>query len=110
MGLLLFLSSELYSQDNSPQNERTLNALQTQTIISPEIHPDNKVTFRIFAPKSASVVLNGDWKNDGESNVNLNKNASGLWSITIGPLKPELYGYTFNVDGLTVIDPSIHTH
>ncbi|MEI8098614.1 MAG: alpha/beta hydrolase-fold protein [Sediminibacterium sp.] len=106
MGLLLLLSSELYSQYNPPQNERTLNALQNQTIVSPEIHSDNKVTFRIFAPKSETVVLIGDWKSDGESRVNLNKNTTGVWSITIGPLKPELYGYAFNVDGVTVIDPS----
>ncbi len=37
---------------------------------------------------------------------NLVRNDTGLWVTTLGPLQPEFYGYTFIVDGVTVLDPS----
>ena len=33
------------------------------------------------------------------------RDEEGLWTVTIGPLKPELYTYAFLVDGLRIIDP-----
>jgi enterochelin esterase family protein len=36
---------------------------------------------------------------------NLVKNDTGLWSVTLGPLSPEFYGYTFTVDGVKTLDP-----
>jgi hypothetical protein len=30
--------------------------------------------------------------------------ANGVWSVTLGPLEPEIYSYGFNVDGMTVND------
>jgi enterochelin esterase family protein len=70
---------------------------------SPEIHSDNTVTFRLMAPKASEVVLNGDWP--GGMNVAMTKDEQGVWSVTVGPLKPELWGYTFSVDGVRTLDP-----
>lgn len=70
---------------------------------SPEILPDNRVTFRLMAPNANQVVLNGDWP--GGMNVAMTKDEQGLWSVTVGPLKPELWGYTFSVDGVRTLDP-----
>jgi enterochelin esterase family protein len=36
----------------------------------------------------------------------LTKDTGGVWSLTVGPLAPELYSYTFMVDGVRTIDPS----
>jgi enterochelin esterase family protein len=36
----------------------------------------------------------------------MKKDDQGLWSVTIGPLKPEFYTYTFLVDGVQALDPS----
>ena len=33
------------------------------------------------------------------------KNADKVWEVTLGPLTPELYSYTFSVDGVVVADP-----
>ena len=33
----------------------------SQNIISPEIHPDNTVTFRFMAPKAIKVQVTGDF-------------------------------------------------
>ncbi len=74
-------------------------------IVSPEIAKDNSVTFRILAPKAESVSLRGNWMGFGQS-IPMVKGDTGLWTLTIDPLSPELYGYTFDVDGVTTLDPS----
>jgi enterochelin esterase family protein len=77
-------------------------AVRQPPVISPEIHADRTVTFRLRAPNAALVKMWGDW--DGKGN-DLTKDASGVWSLTLGPLAPSLYAYSFNVDGLTISDP-----
>ncbi len=76
---------------------------QGPRIVSPEIHPDKRVTFRLSAPKAAEVLLNGNW--DQGTNIKMAKDEAGVWSVTIGPLGEQLWGYSFNVDGLKVLDP-----
>jgi len=70
---------------------------------SPQVQPDGRVTINLMAPKAAEVVLNGDWP--GGQNVAMTKNAEGVWSVTVGPLEPEMWGYTFSVDGVRTLDP-----
>ncbi|MCU1291184.1 MAG: putative esterase [Bryobacterales bacterium] len=36
----------------------------------------------------------------------MQKDESGVWSITTGALAPDLYGYSFDADGLHLLDPS----
>ncbi len=71
--------------------------------VSPEILSDRRVTFRLLAPKASEVTLNGSW--EGGKNIVLTKDGSGLWTVTVGPLAPQLWGYSFNVDGVKVLDP-----
>jgi enterochelin esterase-like enzyme len=71
---------------------------------SPDIHPDRTVTFRLMAPKAAEVTLNGSW--DGGTNLKMTKDEAGIWSTTIGPLAPQLWGYWFMVDGVKALDPN----
>jgi enterochelin esterase-like enzyme len=71
--------------------------------VSPEIHPDRTVTFRLSAPKASEVTLNGTW--DGARDLKLAKDDSGVWSVTLGPLGAQLWGYSFSVDGVKVLDP-----
>ncbi len=70
---------------------------------SPEVFDDRRVTFRLSAPKATEVVLNGDWP--GGRNIQMIKDDKGLWSVTVGPLDPELWGYTYSIDGVRTIDP-----
>ena len=35
----------------------------------------------------------------------LTKGENGVWELTVGPLVPGAYRYTFNVDGVTVLNP-----
>ncbi|MEY3895450.1 MAG: hypothetical protein RLZZ214_969 [Verrucomicrobiota bacterium] len=71
-------------------------------LVSPEIHPDRTVTFRLKAPAATVVNVWGDWDGKGHE---LTKDAAGIWSITLGPLPPNLYAYSFKLDGLTLADP-----
>jgi len=76
------------------------------TLKSVEVLPDHRVVFRIYAPKAASVTLSGDWVTQGRGAAGpLEKDQQGVWSITVGPLVPDFYAYTFNVDGVRTIDP-----
>lgn len=76
--------------------------------VSPEVHPDGKVTFRLQAPKAEKVVLNsGEMQPTLKtSSTELTRGDNGLWSVTVGPLAPGIYDYTFNVDGVSMTDPS----
>src|SRR5207248_2160753 len=69
-----------------------------------EIHPDRTVTFRLLVPKAAEVTLNGSW--DNGINLKMTKDDAGVWSTTIGPLAPQLWGYWFMVDGVKALDPN----
>ncbi len=73
---------------------------------SPEILPDNRVIFRLYAPKANEVLVTGDWPIGSTSTESMIKGDTGLWTITIGPLQPEYYGYKFIIDGAPVLDPN----
>jgi enterochelin esterase family protein len=73
---------------------------QARPAVSPEVHPDRRVTFRLRAPRASAVAL----LLGGRQPQPLTKDAAGLWSITIGPVEPDLYSYVFTVDGLRTLD------
>src|SRR5262245_56285416 len=64
-------------------------------LVSPEVHPDKKVTFRIYAPKASEVTLRGDWMTGPA--LKLDKDDKGVWSASAGPLTPDFYSYSFTV-------------
>ena len=75
-------------------------------LVSPELHHDGKVTFKLFAPKASQVVVTGEWQIGFGATEAMAKNDTGLWTITVGPLQPELYGYNYLIDGVTATDPN----
>src|SRR5205823_5074167 len=79
------------------------SARQSPAIVSPEVTADHHVTFRLLAPKANEVILNGEFMS---GNKTLQKAENGLWSLTVGPLEPEIYNYNFTIDGVRTIDPN----
>ncbi len=71
-------------------------------LVSPEIHADRTVTFRWLAPNARDVALGAEL--DGTAHP-MTKDAAGVWSVTVGPLAPEIYAYTFTADGIVSLDP-----
>src|ERR1700747_427281 len=72
-------------------------------VVSPEVHADNRVTFRFRAPnaKEVALALEGTPKD-----LAMQKDEQGVWSVTTEPLAPDFYGYAFVADGVHLIDPS----
>src|SRR5712692_6274879 len=75
---------------------------QAPAILSPEVHPDNSVTFRFRAPSAKEVMLSLE----GAKPVPMQKDDQGVWNVTTDPLTPDFYGYSFVADGVNLIDPS----
>ena len=99
------------------------------TVVSPEILPDARVVFRIYAPGAESVTLNAS---DIPAPAALQaappaqppaavsatpaapqpprgpvftKGDNGVWEATAGPIVPGAFRYVFVVDGVRTLDP-----
>ncbi len=93
IALLSALTLSTFAQTPPPDN-----------LVSPEVHPDGKVTFRIRAAKANEVTLFGDWMVVGTKHP-MKKDTEGIWSATIGPIESTIHLYSFTVDGVTMADP-----
>jgi len=72
-------------------------------LISPDVHDDGRVTFRMRAPEAKSVGVKVQFAQGLQA---MTKGESGVWSVTLGPAEPDIYSYSFTVDGLQVVDPA----
>ncbi len=88
--VLLLLAVAAYAQTPPPP-----------PIVSPEVHSDNTVTFRLRSPNAAAVNL----ALEGSKPEAMQKDDTGLWTYTTPALNPDIYGYTFNIDGVGMMDP-----
>jgi enterochelin esterase family protein len=70
--------------------------------VSPEVHADKTITFRYIAPDAKAVELTSQFL---KKNIALVKGENGVWSVTTGKVKPDIYPYNFIVDGVSVADP-----
>lgn len=84
-----------------PSSGQDEGASDNKPIISPEIHPDRRVTFRMRAPRAHSVSL----MCSGVGTQPMVKDRMGVWALTVGPLSPGLHSYYFDLDGVVVVDP-----
>jgi enterochelin esterase-like enzyme len=69
---------------------------------SPVVHADRTITFNFRAPNAQKVELSGQFL---PGNQPMRKDDAGVWSVTVGPVEPNLYPYSFVVDGIGVADP-----
>lgn len=85
----------------------SISSTLAQRIVSPEVHPEGRVTFRLPATNATEVLLHCEGVKDspGVKGTLMQKGADGVWTFTTGPLEPDIYTYTFNVDGVEMIDP-----
>jgi len=78
-------------------------AQRQPAIVSPEVQADGHVTFRFADPNASKVEVEIEGEN---THTPMQKDDHGIWSVTIGPLQPDIYGYSFLADGVALIDPS----
>lgn len=78
-------------------------------VISPEVKDDHAVTFRVKAPDAQKVELTGGpilLALKSKANIPFTKDGEGLWTLTVGPVTPNIYVYRFQIDGVAVVDPN----
>ena len=72
-----------------------------QRVVSAEVQSDDSVTFRLRAPKAHEVQVNCE----GVPGSDMTREPNGVWAFTTQPLEPDIYTYTFDVDGVRMTDP-----
>jgi enterochelin esterase-like enzyme len=78
----------------------TLAQRGAPAVRSPEIHSDGRVTFRLAAPNATDVRVSGDFLPAPQP---LQKDEKGIWTTTVGPVKPELYTFQVSVNGVSAV-------
>ena len=95
--------------DHNPQKNTENLVPFSAPLNSPDVRDDRTVTFRLKAPEARAVSLAGVailvalGKN---APVPFEKGADGVWSLTVGPLPPDMYVYHLMVDGVQMADPN----
>lgn len=89
--LLLSLSAAVNAQQPAPP----------PAVRSPEVSADRRITFRVRAPAAAKVTVFCECLT---SEPVLTKGTDGVWSVTVGPIEPDIYEYHFTVDGVDNLD------
>ncbi|HEY4054153.1 MAG TPA: alpha/beta hydrolase-fold protein [Terriglobales bacterium] len=89
--LILLLGSTMLFGESKPR------------IVSPDVQADGHVTFRFSDPNAVKVSLSLEGQ---KTPTPMRKDEDGIWSVTLGPLQPDFYGYNFNADDVNLVDPS----
>src|SRR3569623_1149219 len=73
-------------------------------LLAQEINDAHTVPNKLNAPDAKAVTVSGDFPKGGA----MTKNDDGEWSLTVGPLEPDIYSYKILVDGKPAMDPQNH--
>lgn len=92
--LSVILPSALLSQDFPVE--------EPGGILSPEL-TEGKVVFRLWADYASEVLLDGSWLGSARP---MQKMPGGIWEYHTTGLKPDMYTYSFIVDGVRIADPN----
>ena len=79
-------------------------------VISPEVGDDRMVMFRVKAPKAQEILLAAGPLTLAVGKVGtaipFQKGDDGMWTLKVGPVKPNIYVYKLSIDGAIVPDPN----
>ncbi len=70
--------------------------------MSPEVRADRTITFRFYAPNAKKIEVKGQL---GGHSYPMTRGENGMWAVTTDPLAPDIYTYSFDVDGVVALDP-----
>jgi enterochelin esterase-like enzyme len=78
-------------------------AQRAPVIVSPEVHSDHSITFRVVARSAKQVMLEAQFLKE---KLPMKKDESGVWSVTVDPVNPDIYPYSFWIDNTQISDPN----
>ena len=78
-------------------------AQRPPAIRSPDVNPDHSITFRYYSRTAKGVTLKGEFL---KSPLSFTGDTSGIWTVTVPPVKPDIYPYSFLVDSVELADPN----
>ena len=112
--VLSFWSSAFAQQANvnldwNPQKNIENLVPYGANVISPEVKEDHTITFRLKAPQAKQVELTGGpilLALKSKANIPFSKANDSTWTLTVGPIKPDIYVYRFVLDGVSIVDPN----
>ena len=78
-------------------------AQRPPSISSPDVHSDNTITFRYYSRTAQKVSVSGEMLKAPQQ---MTSDTSGVWSVTVGPVTPDIYPYSFWVDSVLIADPN----
>ena len=107
---VVWTSTILLAQTDAPRGSANVDksrviATPYNALRSPEVNADRTVTLRFRAPEATAVYLAGEITM-GQGPQSMMRDRDGIWTITVGPLPPEIWSYNFRVQGVDVPDPS----
>jgi len=109
-GLTLAAQQANINLDYNPQKNTEGLIPFSADLNSPDVKDDGTVTFRLRAPQARQVLLSGVAilvaLGDANKPVPFTKGEDGIWTLTVGPLKPDMYVYNLIVDGVRMADPN----
>ena len=79
------------------------SAQRPPAISSPDVHADKSITFRYYSRMAQRVSVSGEFL---RTPVPLKRDTSGIWSVTVAAVKPDIYPYSFWVDSVQIADPN----
>jgi len=102
--LVLCLITSLVAGAQSTPAAQDQAAKLPEWLDTPIVHGDGSVTFRFLAPNAREVKVDLE----GAQPLPMEKDSSGIWTVTTAPLPTDDYGYSIVVDGVRMIDPFNH--
>ena len=79
----------------------TLMAAVTSASAQPRPNNDGTVTFQYRNDSAKKVQVDVQFA----GRKDMTRAADGTWTVTLGPVAPDMYPYCFIVDGVSVMDP-----
>ena len=76
-------------------------AMTAQGQTSTVCNADGTVTFQYKNDQAKEVLVDVQFAGRNA----MQRNEQGLWTVTLGPVAPDMYPYCFIVDGVSVMDP-----
>ncbi len=104
LGFVVLSVTVLAQQPPAAPPQQARGSPGTPGLRSAEVSAEGMVTFRLNAPKADEVLVNGDWENG--RGMAMTRDTAGIWSVTTKPLAPEIWTYTFSMDGVPMLDPA----